>query len=322
MRREPRVIAPRVPNAYLDVVAKQKPRGEPWDSNDSDSEDSSQANSNNESSESTKIFFFSEAHAGRALDTIDDGVIDGVDAIVPGEDETPKPEQLDQALDMETCAAAHEDSRCIACVAFLIDQTCRLGDDCRFCHLSHSGTTNREERRPTKEMRVKCKNAINRIQENVHDKQSMLEELQNLLTTQSHSARKYTIKLLNDTKWREVGDASAHLSSATGAQNSHDGKACGIGPSVIPPTSFAVSTEGGKGPREVPPPCQLASTTLSEDMWTGPAYLCEAAQTLAANKGGKEKHKGYESFANVGPRKGKSKGSKDNWKGRTATFSL
>lgn len=313
MRREPRVIAPRVPNAYIGLVAKQKPRSESGDSNDSRSASCSRASSNNESSESTKIFFFSEAHAGRALDSIDDGEIDGVDAIVPGEGETLKAEQPDQPLDMESRAAAHEASRCIACVAFLINQECRLGDRCPFCHFSHAGITNREERRPTKEMRVKCKNAINRIQENVHDKQNMLEELQNLLATQSHFARNYTVKLLNDSKWREGRDASAHLSSAKGGHKGNEGKtskqACGIGPSVIPPTSFVVPpAEGSKqgGPREIPPPCRLATSTCSDEM----------------RDGGKQKHKGFETFAPVGPRKGKSKGSKDHWKGRAATMSL
>jgi len=156
--------------------------------------------------------------------------------------------------------------------------------------------------------------------------QFMLDELQKLVTNQSQFARNYTVKLLRDSKWAEAGQASALLPSAKGG---HDGKGYKAGkearetePSVIPATSFvASSTESSKGgPREIP----ALFATQSQSMFSnGQRDVPAGSHATASNAlNARDKTRGYEVPANLGPRKGKSKGNKDSWKGQTSTMSL
>jgi len=65
------------------------------------------------------------------------------------------------------------------------------------------------EQRPTKGMRIKCKHSISScIDGSKADRQSALDELQNLLITQAPFARNYTAKLLRDSQWLETVDSS------------------------------------------------------------------------------------------------------------------
>eukprot|EP00930_Biecheleria_cincta_P085588 TRINITY_DN74969_c0_g1_i1.p1 TRINITY_DN74969_c0_g1~~TRINITY_DN74969_c0_g1_i1.p1 ORF type:complete len:450 (-),score=68.70 TRINITY_DN74969_c0_g1_i1:181-1530(-) len=154
--------------------------------------------------------------------------------------------------------ARHANRKCIPCVALIVTRACTRGDGCQYCHFSHEDNMNREQR-PTKEMRIRCKQAIySCIDGRSHDQQHTLDELQNLVATQAPFSRNYTVKLLRDSEWLETGDTSAFRTATSAAASSSSSRPAAssstsqpAASTSLPRSSRSVSHVSGKGERQV-----------------------------------------------------------------------
>eukprot|EP00930_Biecheleria_cincta_P003407 TRINITY_DN104341_c0_g1_i1.p1 TRINITY_DN104341_c0_g1~~TRINITY_DN104341_c0_g1_i1.p1 ORF type:complete len:255 (+),score=27.89 TRINITY_DN104341_c0_g1_i1:185-949(+) len=197
---------------------------------------SGSGSSSQASSGSTKKEFFSASHTERAMVAINNGGSDDdvdLDALVPAEaSASGGPRMAVQSQLPENLVHRHELRRCIPCIELQLNQHCRNGRDCRFCHLPHDDNLVKEQR-PTKEMRARCKKSICKcIEQHKSDNEQLIGELQRLVARQSPFLRHYTFKTLRDTTLFEAGDSSSlgTVSSSTkGGKQGGKGHGAGEG---------------------------------------------------------------------------------------------
>lgn len=92
-----------------------------------------------------------------------------------------------------------EARRCIPCALMEVKRYCKDGENCRFCHMSHD---DHKMQRPGKEVRVQCKEALKELMDrNFDSEQDREAAIQSLLDRQSPFVRKYTHKLLGESKF-------------------------------------------------------------------------------------------------------------------------
>lgn len=102
-------------------------------------------------------------------------------------------------LTFESKFALHEARRCIPCALMEVKRYCKDGENCRFCHMSHD---DHKMQRPGKEVRVQCKEALKELMDrNFDSEQDREAAIQSLLDRQSPFVRKYTHKLLGESKF-------------------------------------------------------------------------------------------------------------------------
>lgn len=98
---------------------------------------------------------------------------------------------------VESLDLRHERRKCTPCAFMEVTGTCRAGDDCRFCHLSHA---DHKVQRPSKEIRLQCKKMLKTLTYQHQDSErDRILAIQNLLSQQAPHVRNYIIKILGDT---------------------------------------------------------------------------------------------------------------------------
>lgn len=210
MSAAPAAVPYRVKNTFVEPVPedveKSLRRSNSW----SVSSGHSHSDPNNlTSSDSTQAQFFSTSHAEQSLQGIlndsDSERETAVQQSVPSEREqqqapapddfsTSSPSWRDSVVETVNQAFRHDANKCVPCVRLMLGKHCESQSSCSFCHLPH------EERslvRPTKELRLRCKQSVTKVNSRYqHDQEAKLEAIQNLLANQAHHIRNYTIKLL------------------------------------------------------------------------------------------------------------------------------
>eukprot|EP00930_Biecheleria_cincta_P078654 TRINITY_DN6620_c0_g1_i1.p1 TRINITY_DN6620_c0_g1~~TRINITY_DN6620_c0_g1_i1.p1 ORF type:complete len:492 (-),score=90.41 TRINITY_DN6620_c0_g1_i1:30-1505(-) len=187
--------------------------------------------------------------------------------------------------------ALHANRKCIPCVAIVLTKDCRQGESCEFCHFSHEDNMNREQR-PTKQMRLRCKQAISScIDGGSADRQRLLDDLQNLLVDQAPFARNYTAKLLRDSQWLETGNSSGSRTATASSS------------SALPASSATAQSQFGKGGKQ-------SKTSSPSEIVQGPASSRDYHQQEDQHQHQKGMSAGGKSMSTGGPSKGKFAGGR------------
>lgn len=95
-------------------------------------------------------------------------------------------------------AEKHDGGKCNPCMALITASGCKSGEDCLYCHLDHDDEYKQKRRRPCKSTRKRCKNLVDKINEQYKDDPEGRREAMELLVGKSPYLRSIALASLGD----------------------------------------------------------------------------------------------------------------------------